>query len=464
MQSVADVLAGWSVGVSLVDLPEPVLHEAKRCLVDVIGATLAGTRHETARRTRELVLAEYAPGPCSLLGETSRLSPPGAALANGVAANVLDFNDISHEAMVHASAPVWPAALAAAEAANVSGEGLLEAFVAGVEAEYALGCAFTHDLFWKGWDTTGLLGAFGATVAAARAFGLDREQTRNAICFAACCQASSTYAVVGTPMKPVANGRAALTGMEAALYARAGLTAHPDAFEHAKGFIKLFGGGTFEREHLDRLGRRFILVTPGLTFKLFPVCSGAQPATEALIRLIKEEKLDRELITHVHCEVTRDIMTYLEHESPVTLTEAQFSMTFPVACVLVHGELGVAQLSEEVLFDARIREAMGKVKMTLNEGLAEASDLGPAFPEAAVVTVTLADGRSFSKHNKTATGTPLNPMPDEQIDRKFLDCAGPLLGTEAAQALLQRIRNVDTLSTSNALFTDEDRDGAAGAQ
>ena len=237
-----------------------------------------------------------------------------------------------------------------------------------------------------------------------------------------------------------------------------------DAFEHEKGFIKLFGGGTFEREHLDRLGRRFILVTPGLTFKLFPVCSGAQPATEALIRLIEEEKLDRELITHVHCEVTRDIMIYLEHESPVTLTEAQFSMTFPVACVLVHGELGVAQLSEEVLFDARVREAMGKVEMTLNEGLAEASDLGPAFPEAAVVTVTLADGRSFSKLNKTATGTPLNPMPDEQIDRKFLDCAGLVLGAEAAQALLQRIRNVDTLSTSNALFADEDRDGAAGAQ
>ena len=211
------------------------------------------------------------------------------------------------------------------------------------------------------------------------------------------------------------------------------------------------------------LGRRFILVTPGLTFKLFPVCSGAQPATEALIRLIEEEKLDRELITHVHCEVTRDIMIYLEHESPVTLTEAQFSMTFPVACVLVHGELGVAQLSEEVLFDARVREAMGKVEMTLNEGLAEASDLGPAFPEAAVVTVTLADGRSFSKLNKTARGTPLNPMPDEQIDRKFLDCAGLVLGAEAAQALLQRIRNVDTLSTSNALFADEDRDGTTAA-
>jgi 2-methylcitrate dehydratase PrpD len=463
MQNIAEALATWSVGVKLADLPEPVVHEAKRCLVDTIGVMLAGTRHETARKTRELAVAEFAPGPCSLLGETSRISAPGAALANGVAAHVLDFDDVSHEAMVHGSVAVLPAALAAAELAGASGAELLEAFVAGAEAEYALGCAFTPDLFWRGWWTTGLLGAFGAAVAAARALGLDRQQTQNAICFAA-SQTSGTYTVVGTPLKPFANGRAAQLGVEAALYAHAGLTAHPDAFEHAKGFIAMFGDGTFERDLLDRLGTRFILVDPGLAYKLYPVCYGAQPATEALITLIAEEELDRSLITRVHCEVTGDTKIYLEYENPVTVTEAQFSMNFAVACVLVHGELGVAHLSEEVLRDPQIQAAMGNVEMTPNESLVEASDLGPAFPEAAIVTVTLADGRTFSKLNKGPTGSPVNPMPDEQMDRKFLDCVTPVLGGEAAEALLQRIRNLDEFATSASLFDGGDQGAATAAQ
>jgi 2-methylcitrate dehydratase PrpD len=131
---------------------------------------------------------------------------------------------------------------------------------------------------------------------------------------------------------------------------------------------------------------------------------------------------------------------------------------------LVHGELGVAHLSEEVLRDPQIQAAMGNVEMTPNESLVEASDLGPAFPEAAIVTVTLADGRTFSKLNKGPTGSPVNPMPDEQMDRKFLDCVTPVLGGEAAEALLQRIRNLDEFATSASLFDGGDQGAATAAQ
>ena len=412
-----------------------------------------GTQHETARKTRELVMTEFAPGPCSLLGENVYISAPGAALANGVAAHVLDFDDVSNEAMVHASAAVLPATLACAESSKISGSALLEAFIAGVEAEYALGCALTHDMFWKGWWTTGLLGAFGATVGAARALGLDEEQSRNAICFTA-SQASGTYTVVGTPMKPFASGRAAQLGIEAVLYARAGLKSNPEAFEHAKGFINLFNDGIFKRSLLDRLGTHFILVSPGIAYKLYPVCSGAQPATEALMCLIAEEHLDARKITAVHCEVTGDIISHLEHENPRTVTEAQFSMNFAAACVLVHGELGIAQLSETVLHDPEIQLAMGKVKMTQNDSLAKESELGPAYPEAAVVTVTLANGSQLTKINKGATGTPVNPMSDKQINEKFLNCVIPILGIDNSESLLRRLRNLERLDASVSLFKE----------
>ena len=229
MQSIADALAAWSVGVSLADLPAPVVHEAKRCLVDTIGVALAGTQHETARRTRELARAEFAPGSCSLLGDRARISAPGAALANGTAAMCLISTTYRMKPWSTARSRLfqrrWPPQKLRMLQARACSRPCRRC-----RSRYALGCALTPDLFWRGWWTTGLLGAFGATVAAARAFGLNHEQTRNAICFTA-SQTSSTYTVVGTPMKPFANGRAAQLGVEAALYARAGLAAHADAFE-----------------------------------------------------------------------------------------------------------------------------------------------------------------------------------------------------------------------------------------
>ena len=191
----------------------------------------------------------------------------------------------------------------------------------------------------------------------------------------------------------------------------------PMRSSHEKGFIAMSAMELSSGDLLDRLGTRFIIVSPGLAYKLFPVCSGAQPATEALIDIIAEEKLDTKTIARVQCEVTGSIKTYLEHERPATVTEAQFSMNFAVACVLVHGTLGVAQMSMRFSKIPQIQSAMAKVDMTLNDTLSEASDLGPEYPEAAMVTVTLTDGSSFSKINKGATGSPVNPMPDEKSIR-----------------------------------------------
>ena len=103
-------------------------------------------------------------------------------------------------------------------------------------------------------------------------------------------------------------------------------------------------------------------------------------------------------------------------------------------------------------------------KMTQNDALAEATDLGPAYPEAAVVTVTLADGSTFRKINKGATGSPVNPMSDIRINEKFLDCVTPILGMDAAELLLYRLRNLDGLAASASLFNEDHVDRVVAAR
>ena len=448
---IADRLAHWSAGFVLADAPLRALHQAKRSLVDAIGVALAGSRHPTAAVARAIVEGQYAEGPCTVLGAASPKTPAGAALANGTAAHVLDFDDVSYEGMVHASAAVWPAVVAAAEASDASGERLLAAFVSGVEGLYALGRAMTDDLFWRGWWTTGLLGATGAAMGAAKAMGLDAETTGQAIRFAA-CQATGPQVLIGTPLKPFACGRAAETGVLATLFAASGLSAPADTFENKHGFIAMFGAGAFAPSELDLLGEHYVLGGSGVTFKLFPVCAGAQSATEAVIELIKDEGLGAHEIEHVTCEVTPEISFYMPFARPTTIAEAQFSLPFAIACGIVHGGLSIDCLSEDMLGDRLLAEIMSKVDVVVSPTLAGEEKGRDDYAQPALVRLRATGGGEFHRLNPAATGSPGKPMSDARLDEKFRDCAKSLMPRAEAEALLARIRSVESLSRARDLI------------
>ncbi|MBT5514575.1 MAG: hypothetical protein HOK25_10880 [Rhodospirillaceae bacterium] len=131
---IAGCLGAWVAGLSLDQVPEEVLHITRRCIADTISVAVAGSRTPVALRMRDHVSTQYGSEPSSLLGTSDSASAPGAALANGVSAHALDFDDTSYAGVVHGSAIVLPAVLAVGEQANVSGADFLEAFVAGSEA------------------------------------------------------------------------------------------------------------------------------------------------------------------------------------------------------------------------------------------------------------------------------------------------------------------------------------------
>jgi 2-methylcitrate dehydratase PrpD len=108
-RTIAEKLGHWAAGLRLGDVPGEVTSIATRCLIDVVGVSLAGAETASARRVRRLVSRQYGQGPCTILGDTTaRVAGLGAALANGVAAHALDFDDNSYAGIVHGSASVSP--------------------------------------------------------------------------------------------------------------------------------------------------------------------------------------------------------------------------------------------------------------------------------------------------------------------------------------------------------------------
>jgi len=229
---------------------------------DVLAQAMAGARADRV----EIALAAFPPVPArlsaSLIGRPEKLGPIQAALINGIAAGE----------GARMAAPVVCAALAAGEASGAHGATVLDAIVAGLEVALRVEAAMS-DHTERGWDPKGTCGRLGASIAAARAFGLQRSAVRNAFGLAATAAGGLTDAI-GTMTSAYVIGSAAADGIESALLARAEFTSAPAALEGRRGFAALMSGA-FDTERLTAdIGERFVF-TEGPAYEANAALPGA---------------------------------------------------------------------------------------------------------------------------------------------------------------------------------------------
>ena len=454
---ISNRLGDWVSAMTLDQVPDDVLLIARRCVIDTMGVAVAGTKLPVSKSMREHVTSSYGPGSCTLFGKTSGfdktsgISMPGAALANGVTAHALDFDDTSYAGVVHGSAIILPCVLAASEHRNISGADFLTAFIAGSEVIYALGLTLSQHHYLKGWWATSTLGAIGAAAGAAKALGLGQEKISTAIALAA-LQANGMSAMFGSDAKPVIAGQAARLGVEAALLAQKDICAPENVFEDPRGFLSLMNDSIQDKAGIDELGRTWRLLDPGIAIKRTPVCSAAQAAIEAMEQLIAKNELDGFRIETVTCHVSHLVKISLVHEQPVTPSQAQFSMPFAIACVLLFGSLGPEHINRETLSCKDLREAMSKVKMIEDNEL-NGLEFQPHFPECARVTATMSDGKTFTRFVGAATGMPGNPLTTDALVDKLRACTAHAGWSDARiDKVLKNLENIDELSSIRSLL------------
>jgi 2-methylcitrate dehydratase PrpD len=416
-RTLVERIAEWSSSLTLDAVPDDVTHAAKRCIIDSVGVTLAAKANALTQRIVEHANHDYGPGKATALGFRKHLSPVGAALVNGTAGHVLDFDDTSYTGIMHGSVVAMPAALAATEMADGNGRRFLEAFVAGSEVTYAMAMLCTTRHYFKGWWSTATFGIFGAAAAAARAMELSEPETVSALALAG-AQASGMKAAFGTDAKPFLAGRAAAIGVESALLAHRGLSAPPGVIEDERGFLSLLNDGYSDPEGINRLGTDWRLVDPGIFFKQYPVCSAAHAAVELTEKRLSDNDIRGDAVEKVICEVPPVVAISLVYNRPETPQEAQFSLPFAIGAMLARGSLGIDCLSQETLSDPHLREAMGKVEMRRVDALDDQK-----APEGARVTLVTKDGVEHSGYLGEPKGMPGNPMSDAALHEKFRRCA-----------------------------------------
>ena len=425
--------------------PAPALEAAAAAVRDTVGVILAGAIDPAARMVQSMAVDEGR-GPCGVLGTSARSSAGWAALANGVAAHALDFDDMCFVSLAHPSCALLPAALAACEISQASGHALLEGYVMGFEIECRLGKVMNPRHYHeRGWHCTSTIGTIGAAAAAARILGLTPAETGHALGIAA-SSACGLKENLGSMVKPLHAGMAARNGITAALLARRGYTASEQALDGPQGFLAAMDAQYLDLERaVAGLGNWEILET-GITVKLYPSCAATHPTLDVLLDLRHQERFGADEVEAIDVEVDSMTPRLLIYDRPATGLEAKFSMPFCAAAAIAYGNVGIDTFEIDRIQAPSIQAVMPKVTMRVNAAFDAEAPLSHTR-----VTVRLRGGRVLTQSAAVARGYPARPATADELAAKFSQCARRVLAPAVADRVWLILKDIAGLADMSAL-------------
>src|SRR5229473_748564 len=339
------------------DIPGEVIELGKKSILDGLGLALAGSKAQSGALCRQyLETIGVCDGKSTIIGSGRKTSPRFAAFVNGVSIHADDFDDTQlavakdrvYGLLVHPTVPVLPALFALAERTGISGKEFMLAYHLGVEVECKIAEAIAPRHYQDGFHSTGTCGPFGSAAACAKLLRLEHSKILHAFGLVA-SQAGGLRENFGTMTKPFQAGRAAESGLASAELVAIGWTAADQILEAERGFFHAFGGSYDPAAIMDRLGKPWTFISPGISLKPYPSGSLTHPAMTELARLIELNKIEAAQIEKVDVGANHNMTTTLLHHRPQTGLESKFSMEFCIAILLLERRAGLREFSDKVV-------------------------------------------------------------------------------------------------------------------
>lgn len=443
---VAREVAKFIVRTELSEIPAQVIKKGKKCILDALGCGLYGKEFEATKIVSQLAREWGGRPEASIIGERTKVPSAVAALINGVAIHVGDYDDSSVLFRGHPTSVVLPPVLALCETELKSGRDLLLAYIVGLEVGGKLGKVMGWSHYEAGWHGTGTIGTIASAAASAKVLGLDEEETSHVLAIAA-SEASGIRENFGTMVKSFHAGQASAAGVLAALLAKKGYKGSLTAFEGNSGFRRVFSGESEMSRWINEIGEPYALMDVG--FKRYPCCATIHPALDALEDLRKAHPFSWEDVEEVNCLFPPLILSILVYPEPHTGLEAKFSLQYCISTFLVHGRLDLSHFEKEAVSDPKVRKLMPRVKMAPSkdlESLMKAKNvLAPTDIELKLKKQTL------SKRILEAEGGPSSPLQMEEVKEKFRICAGRILNSEKVEKAIDLVSSLESLQQVRTL-------------
>ena len=365
-------LAQWIVPLTLDEIPQRVQEKVRYQIINVLASQYASQHHAGAQALKACVYGWGKTGKCTVIPTGEKMPLHEAVLVNCVNSMALDYDDYLY--MGHTGHSAIVASWALCEEFDLPASDLLLLAVIGNEIGGRLG--ITTALGPQNGQAWSYIHSIAAAAITAKAQNLTVEQTTHAMAIALYQPGFTLWpGFMGADSKLLTAANPTVQGIQAAQFAKAGMTGSTDVLDHpTKGFWKYFTYVSVPHM-MGGLGKSWLSDT--LTFKKYPGCAYIDTSMDALFELLENfetkhgKALNHEDIAAIN--ITANFLTVemdnLSHEyrdeSCIQQTMVNFSIPLNIAIALQTGRLGGAELNQNNL--NKNRETLNKIanKVTL---------------------------------------------------------------------------------------------------
>ncbi|MBX9812331.1 MAG: MmgE/PrpD family protein [Burkholderiales bacterium] len=438
-------IAEFACSVTIDALPESVITKTKQLVLDCLGNQIGAFDEEPARMLHDVLDVRSARGKSTVVGYGNCTTPLLAGCLNGMLAHLLDMDDAHRDALTKTGSAVTPAAMAVAEARGCGGDRVIEAVVAGYEVMIRLGLAVNPGHRSRGFHSTATLGAFGAAAAAGRLLDLPRERMIDALGIAATQAAGLTAFINNESMiKPFNVAKSVHNGILAALLAEKGFRGPPAVIEGQEGFIQAYTDRADPAEIGSGIGERFRLLESG--FKPHAACRYAHGPIDAAIGLMKKYEFPVDEIDRIDVYLSELANRQSNFYEPKSIASAQGSTPFAIAVGLVSGANSLTVSCIKSAFrEERVWGLHRRIRLHVD---GEMDYMG----RGCRLQVHLRDGRCLEERVDLPRGEPENPMPDREIEQKFMRQASATIGERRAAMIRDMIGRLETVPAVSSIM------------
>lgn len=449
------ILANHAVNTKYEDIPKEMLLIQRRSFIDMLGVMIAATKLDVSGPLFANYAANWGNGKCSILGREEKTTPVLAALANGSLTHALDYEDTHDFAPVHPNSTSFPAAIALSQQlGNISGKEFLAAMVVAGDICCRLDLTSNEDLLKHGWYSPPIHGAIAAAVAAGRLLHLNEKQMMDAVSMAACqftciaeCANSKASAI-----RTVREGFASQAGVQAALLAKEGVPAAIETLLEGKlGYYHAYTHDNFTPSRfVDGIGTKFENIKVG--FKPWPACRVGHPSLDAVLGLVKEHDIKPEEVISIDITLHESGRMLFEPKEaklrPTSPSMAKLSLPFVVGTAIVYREVGLGSFTDERLNDKAVLSIADKLNVSINKEWTKIDS------RKSIVSIKTTRGE-FTASRDTCLGCTDNPMSDDDIYRKFIDCGlngSKKYSVETLNIIYEKAMKMDEISNMTEIL------------
>ena len=450
--SATETIADYITGTSFSDLPDEVVRKAKFWLLDSLGCGFGGVQ-SVLGQTAVKALAEISSGNAGVLGCSEKVSVGTSALLNAMLINALDYDDCSVAG--HLSSTLVGTLLAMNEQTDVSGRHFLLSYVTGYEIGSRVAKAGwpTAERFAEVWGL-GTNQTFGAVAAAAKLRELNKLQTLNALGIAGAGAPVPSGQKWGWDNRPLtwikdAVAMPAQTGVVSATLAEAGFLGCRDMLDGPQGFWRMAASDRCDFDVLTRgLGSDYFIMDASI--KTWSCCWFIHPTLDIIKGIVGDNGLTHQDIAQIDVWSLTDLSEMFTTIEPEELVDAQFSLPYCVALVLLGVPTGPGWFNRDLFHDETVLSIGSRVKIHPDSTCDDIFHNEDRRISARVV-ITTNGGAGFDGSAPAPRGTPMIPVSEEEIIGKYIAMAVPVIGGEKARALKDFVLALETYDSVAAL-------------